>query len=247
MDNFFDKNFERINKLKHLMTFSKDSHEREIYKNKIEDIFKEFSLESKEEEEFFKFSKEKESVIKIIKREELALFNGKEKDDKYISVDELVYNVSNLEKFNEMPYLGLKLGADVTEEYKKIIKEGGEDILKGAPIVALLAEPYEEEIMEDKEEYKEEEELKIISKEELLSCDGKEGRLAYIAILGVVYDITDLPLVDILKNSGLSLGEDITFDFENLYRGDEYILKGAKRVGILHEFKESVRGKHIED
>lgn len=238
MDNFFDKNFERINKLKHLMTFSKDIYERKIYKSKIEEIFKEFNLENKEE---------KESTIKIIKREELALFNGKEKKEKYISVDGLVYDVSNLKKFNKEPYLGLKLGTDATEEYRKIIKEGGEDILKEAPIVALLAEPYEEEIMESKEEYKEEEDLKIISKEELSNYDGKDGRLAYIAIFGIVYDITDLPLVDILKNSGLSLGEDITLDFENTYRGDDNILKGAKKVGVLHEFEESVRGKHIED
>ena len=42
MCNFFEEKFEKINKLKHLMTLSKGNNQAKIYKEQIEDIFKEF-------------------------------------------------------------------------------------------------------------------------------------------------------------------------------------------------------------
>ena len=42
MCNFFEEKFEQINKLKHLMTLYKGNNQAKIYKEQIEDIFKEF-------------------------------------------------------------------------------------------------------------------------------------------------------------------------------------------------------------
>lgn len=238
MCNFFDEKFEEINKIKYLMTFCKEENQKNIYRENLEKVFKEFILEKDE------VNKE---TFPIITREELASFNGKDKEKIYIAIEGVIYDISNLKEFKESPYNSLKAGSDVTEEYNNLLKDGNYDILKNINKVALLAEPYEEEVIKDKEDNFNKEELNIIPLEELSKNNGEKGSLYYIAIEGIVYDISNLPLVNILKNMGLSLGKDLTEEFKNKYRGDKKILEGAKKIGILHEFKESIRGKHIEN
>src|SRR5699024_4529838 len=72
------------------------------------------------------------------------------------------------------------------------------------------------------------------------------GSLAYVAIEGIVYDITNLSVLELFNGTKLRLGSDITEEFKTYYRGDKELLKDAKEVAILHDFNESQRGKHIE-
>ncbi len=181
----------------------------------------------------------------ILTKEELANFNGENGNPAYISIDGIIYDISNIELLKQSPYNSLKLGSDVTETFYEL-NDGDESILRDIPMVGLLAEPEEAEIMDGVEEYYPQQRLKIMSSEELEKYNGENGSLAYVAIEGIVYDISNLSVLELFNGTNLRLGSDITEEFKTYYRGDKELLKGCKEVAILHDFNESQRGKHIE-
>ncbi|HAT4363077.1 TPA: hypothetical protein I9148_000548 [Clostridium perfringens] len=236
MCNFFEEKFEQINKFKYLMTLAGENNQARLYKEKIEDIFKEFQSD---------YIREETTDILILTKEELANSNGENGNPSYISIDGIIYDVSNVELFKQSPYNNLKFGTDVTEAFYEL-NDGDESILRDIPMVGLLAEPEEAEIMDGVEEYYPQQRLKIMSSEELEKYNGENGNPAYMAIEGIVYDITNLSVLELFNETNLRLGSDITKEFKTYYRGDKELLKEAKEVAILHDFNESQRGKHIE-
>lgn len=236
MCNFFEEKFEQINKLKYLMTLAGENNQARLYKEKIEDIFKEFQSD---------YIREETTDMLILTKEELANFNGENGNPAYISIDGIIYDVSNANLFKQSPYNSLKLGSDVTEAFDEL-NDGDESILRDIPMVGLLAEPEEAEIMDGVEEYYPQQRLKIMSSEELKKYNGENGSLAYVAIEGIVYDITNLSILELFTSINLRLGSDITKEFKTYYRGDKKLLNDAKEVAILHDFNESQRGKHME-
>ncbi|WP_300259170.1 cytochrome b5 domain-containing protein [Clostridium sp.] len=236
MCNFFEEKFEQINKLKYLMTLAGKNNQARIYKEKIEEIFGSFKSDCIREET---------SDMLILTKEELSYFNGENRNPAYISIDGIIYDVSNIELFKQNPYNDLRLGRDVTNEFNKLYNQD-KAILDNTPIIGLLAEPEEVEIKEGLEEYYPQKRLKIMSSEELKKYNGEDGNPAYIAIEGVIYDITNLSILELLSSKSLKLGTDITREFNKYYREEKEILKGVKEVAILHDFKESQRGKYIQ-
>lgn len=236
MCNFFEEKFEQINKFKYLMTLAGENNQARLYKEKIEDIFKEFQSD---------YIREETTDILILTKEELANSNGENGNPSYISIDGIIYDVSNVKLFKQSPYNNLKFGTDVTEAFYEL-NDGDESILRDIPMVGLLAEPEEAEIMDGVEEYYPQQRLKIMSSEELEKYNGENGNPAYMAIEGIVYDITNLSVLELFNETNLRLGSDITKEFKTYYRGDKELLKEAKEVAILHDFNESQRGKHIE-
>lgn len=236
MCDFFEEKFEQINKLKYLMTLAGKNSQYRIYKEKIEDVFKEFKSE---------YIREETTDMLILTKEELANFNGENGNQAYISIDGIIYDVSNVDLFKQSPYNNLKFGTDVKETFDEL-NNRDESILRDIPIVGLLAEPEEVEIMEGLEEYSPQQRLEIMSSEELIKYNGENGKPAYVAIEGIVYDLTNLSILELFTSVNLRLGSDITKEFKTYYRGDRELLKGAKEVAILHDFNESERGKHIE-
>ncbi len=236
MCDFFEEKFEQINKLKYLMTLAGKNSQYRIYKEKIEDVFKEFKSE---------YIREETTDMLILTKEELANFNGENGNQAYISIDGIIYDVSNVDLFKQSPYNNLKFGTDVKETFDEL-NNRDESILRDIPIVGLLAEPEEVEIMEGLEEYSPQQRLEIMSSEELIKYNGENGKPAYVAIEGIVYDLTNLSILELFTSVNLRLGSDITKEFKTYYRGDRELLKGAKEVAILHDFNESQRGKHIE-
>lgn len=236
MCDFFEEKFEQINKLKYLMTLARENSQYRIYKEKIEDVFKEFKSE---------YIREETTDMLILTKEELANFNGENGNQAYISIDGIIYDVSNVDLFKQSPYNNLKFGTDVKEIFDEL-NNRDESILRDIPIVGLLAEPEEVEIMEGLEEYSPQQRLEIMSSEELMKYNGENGKPAYVAIEGIVYDLTNLSILELFTSVNLRLGSDITKEFKTYYRGDRELLKGAKEVAILHDFNESQRGKHIE-
>lgn len=71
-----------------------------------------------------------------------------------------------------------------------------------------------------------------ISLEELALHDGKNGNLAYIAINGVVYDVTNSPAWAAGTHFGLRAGSDVTDAFASCHNGDD-ILSKLPVVGFL--------------
>ncbi|HVP40797.1 MAG TPA: cytochrome b5 domain-containing protein [Candidatus Krumholzibacteriaceae bacterium] len=69
--------------------------------------------------------------------------------------------------------------------------------------------------------------------DELKQNDGKEGRPAYIAYQGKVYDVTDSPLWTSGDHQGLhEAGKDLTAEISEAPHGEE-TLANMKIVGVL--------------
>lgn len=236
MCNFFEDKFEKINRLKYLMTLSGNNMNRNIYKEKIEDVFKEFEG----------FKKRFEEELLILTPEELASFNGENGKPAYVVIDNVIYDITNIDLFKKKPHDELKLGRDLTKEFNECY-EGDLTLLDNIPIVGLLAEPEEIELIESAEEYYPQKRFKIISSEELKKYNGENGNPSYIAVDGIVYDVTGLSFLKSIPNDKLHLGADVTKEFNEYRKENKDLLKGATKVAVLHDFEESQRGKHIEE
>ncbi len=69
--------------------------------------------------------------------------------------------------------------------------------------------------------------------EELKQYDGREGRPAYIAYKGIVYEVTDSPLWINGDHQGLhEAGKDLTAELSEAPHGEEN-LASMKKVGVL--------------
>jgi predicted heme/steroid binding protein len=86
------------------------------------------------------------------------------------------------------------------------------------PEAPVVDEPVEEEtpVVEEPEE---EAELEVFTKESLAAFNGLNGSRAYVAVDGVVYDVTDSPRWRGGNHNGIQAGQDLTFTF-NQQHGD---------------------------
>lgn len=69
---------------------------------------------------------------------------------------------------------------------------------------------------------------------ELSEYNGRNGNPAYVAIEGIVYDVSNEPVWSTKKYKGITAGEDLTEQF-NYYHGMDEILTNAPKVGVLTE------------
>ncbi len=74
---------------------------------------------------------------------------------------------------------------------------------------------------------------KQFTKKELAEFDGKEGRPAYVAVDGVVYDVTGLGTWTDGKHNGVLAGKDLTNEIKNISPHGVSKLKGLTVVGKL--------------
>nr|MDO8077310.1 cytochrome b5 domain-containing protein [Candidatus Freyarchaeota archaeon] len=77
--------------------------------------------------------------------------------------------------------------------------------------------------------------MRVFTRLELEKYDGKNGRRAYVAYGGKVYDVTDSFLWQNGNHQALhSAGGDLTSEIEKAPHGDEFI-KRFPVVGVLEE------------
>lgn len=69
--------------------------------------------------------------------------------------------------------------------------------------------------------------------DELLKLNGRDGNLAYIAVNGVVYDVTNNAVWAAATHFGLSAGKDLTNEFASCHSGQQQILNKLPVVGRL--------------
>lgn len=74
---------------------------------------------------------------------------------------------------------------------------------------------------------------RLITVEELALNDGKNGSRAYVAINGLVYDVTNSPAWAAGAHFGLSAGNDLTKEF-NACHVDKSLLESLPVVGFLY-------------
>ncbi|MZK51117.1 cytochrome b5 domain-containing protein [Clostridium beijerinckii] len=72
--------------------------------------------------------------------------------------------------------------------------------------------------------------------EELSQYDGSNGKPAYVAVDGIVYDLTNVESWAGGKHFGLMAGKDLTIEF-NSHHGVITKLSGIPKIGILVESK----------
>lgn len=70
--------------------------------------------------------------------------------------------------------------------------------------------------------------------DELSQYDGKNGRRAYVAIEGIVYDVSNELIFRKVKNIGVIAGKDLTELFDFYYRMNQIINK-APKIGIIDD------------
>jgi len=76
--------------------------------------------------------------------------------------------------------------------------------------------------------------LKTFTKKELSKFDGREGRPAYVAYSGRVYDVTESDVFTDGDHLGHDLGMDLTLDMDDAPHDDD-VLEGFSAVGKYTE------------
>lgn len=69
--------------------------------------------------------------------------------------------------------------------------------------------------------------------DELAQYNGKDGQPAYIAVDGVIYDVSDLPRWANGEHNGFEAGQDLTEEIDNESPHGRGVLERADVVGIL--------------
>ncbi len=87
---------------------------------------------------------------------------------------------------------------------------------------------------ESEEDANGETELLELTLEELSHYDGQEGRDAYIAVDGNIYDVTDSSLWGDGSHQGsVTAGQDLTEELDNNTRHGREVLEGIPLIGVL--------------
>ena len=100
-----------------------------------------------------------------------------------------------------------------------------------------IAEETSEEENSEEEPIEEEnsEEMVELTLDELSEYDGKDGRRAYVAVDGVIYDVTDLAAWKNGMHNGVTAGKDLTDEIMNQSPHGTSTLSKAEEIGKLVE------------
>ncbi len=102
----------------------------------------------------------------VLTEDDLARYDGEEYPP-YVAVDNVIYDAS--EVFDDGTHGGHEAGADLTGEFHD---RHGEENLEAMPVVGALVH-YE------------------LTEEELAQYDGQDGEDGFVAVDGVIYDVTE--------------------------------------------------------
>lgn len=75
----------------------------------------------------------------------------------------------------------------------------------------------------------------VFTRDELLQFTGRNGKPAYVAVNGIVYDVTNNAAWSLATHFGLTAGRDLTAEFASCHQGQQWILAQLKPVGRLAE------------
>ena len=143
--------------------------------------------------------------------EELAAFNGKDGKPAYVAVDGVIYEVTASKPWANGRHNGFEAGKDLTKEIKEVSPHGVgklENVVKVGYLVVKL------------------------SAEQLKEFNGKDGKPAYFAVDGVIYDATGNAAWAGGEHQGSLAGNDLSADFAASPHGAETLQK-LPRIGIL--------------
>jgi len=102
-----------------------------------------------------------------------------------------------------------------------------------APSEEPSEEPMASEEPAESEEPEEESDERVFTLDELSQYDGKDGNPAYVAVDGVVYDLTNSAAWRNGKHNGFNAGQDLTDEIKNISPHGVRNLEGIPIVGKL--------------
>ena len=146
--------------------------------------------------------------------EQLAEFGPEnENTPNLVAVQGKVYDVTDVEAWAGGEHNGVQAGTDATVA---ILEESphGLDALKDVPVVGHHVD-YE------------------FDAEELAQFNGQDGQYAYVAVDGVVYDMTSIGAWEGGEHNGVQAGTDASAAFADESPHTEELLETLPRVGVL--------------
>ncbi len=153
--------------------------------------------------------------------EELAAFNGKNGQPAYVAVEGIVYDVTNNPGWKEGQHINYLAGMDLTEVTKA--SPHGVDILKDVPQVGkLLGSANADAGL-------------MLTLEQLSAYDGKNGNPAYIAVDGLIYDVTNSAFWKNGAHNGFTAGKDLTVEIKER---SPHGVKNLERVPVVGQIIE---------
>lgn len=75
--------------------------------------------------------------------------------------------------------------------------------------------------------------LPVVTRAELAAATGRGGSPAYVAVSGMVYDVTNHAAWSLGTHFGLQAGRDLTAEFSSCHAGERQILNTLRPVGRL--------------
>lgn len=131
---------------------------------------------------------------------ELAAFNGKNGQPAYAAVEGIVYDVTNYKGWKDGQHIDYFAGMDLTALTKA--SPHGLDIVKDVPVVGKLVGTASADAG------------LMLTLEQLSSFDGTMGKPAYIAVDGLIYDVTNSALWKSGTHNGFTAGKDLTVEIK---------------------------------
>ena len=173
--------------------------------------------------------------------EELALYNGKNGQPAYVAVDGIIYDMTNSSLWAQGNHNGFEAGKDLTEPLNKQSPHGSSK-LKNVPVVgelvaaspAALDQESSETVAEESTETAEVEPL-MLTLSELANYNGKDGQPAYVAVDGIIYDMTNSSLWLEGNHNGFEAGKDLSDPLNNQSPHGSKKLENVPIVGQLVE------------
>ena len=124
--------------------------------------------------------------------DELAMYDGKDGNPAYVAIDGIIYDVTNHDEWRNGEHKGAMAGTDITDTFNN---EHGMGVLDDVPQVGTIVE---------------DDGLLSLTLEELAMYNGEDGNPAYIAVNGVIYDVTNVTAWSSGSHNGGVAGTDIT-------------------------------------
>lgn len=154
----------------------------------------------------------------IFTKEELSKYDGKNGMPAYAAVNGVVYDLTKILQWQGGNHYGLMAGQDLTEYFLGCHSDNL-NILKNGVIVGKLKE--EREVLPE------------YTVEDLAKFNGEQGELAYVAVNGTVYDVTNINQWGNGSHYGLVAGKDLTEFFSTCHKNSQKILDKLKVVGKI--------------
>lgn len=141
---------------------------------------------------------------------ELAMYDGTQMEMMYVAVDGIIYDLTGIEAWASGTHNGVKAGTDGSDMIG--LSPHKEAVLEDLPVVGMLVEEF--------------------TLETLAMYDGVQMEMMYIAVDGLVYDVTEIESWASGTHNGVAAGTDGS-DMIGLSPHKEAVLEELTVVGKL--------------